>query len=80
MGRAARPIDLRTRPVRIKRALTNRHGKSDLPCPRWLPPGPPHRQASGREWDVGRGPCGRQQEGGRGREGRTGANMYRAPT
>jgi hypothetical protein len=47
-ARPIRPIDLRARPVRIKRALTDCHGKSDLPCPRWLPPGPPRRQASGR--------------------------------
>jgi hypothetical protein len=78
--RPIRPIDLRARPVRVKRALTDHHGKSDLPCPCWLPPGLPRRRASGRVQDVGRGPCGRQQEGGRGREGRMGANMYRAQT
>jgi hypothetical protein len=40
-ARPVRPIDLRARLVRVKRALTNHHGKSDLPCPRWLPHGPP---------------------------------------
>jgi hypothetical protein len=39
--RLVRPIDLHARLVRVKRALTNHHGKSDLPCPRWLPHGPP---------------------------------------
>jgi hypothetical protein len=48
VGRAARPIDLRARLVRVKRALTDRHDKSDLPCLRWLPPGPPHHWASRR--------------------------------
>jgi hypothetical protein len=51
VGRAARPvrpIDLRARPVRVKRALTGGHGKSDLPCPRWLPRRPPRRRGSGR--------------------------------
>jgi hypothetical protein len=68
------PIDLRARPVRVKRALTGGHGKSNLPCPRWLPPGPPRGCGSGRVRDVGRGPCGQQREGGRGREGRTGVD------
>jgi hypothetical protein len=57
MGRAARPvrpIDLRARPVRVKRALTGGHGKSDLPCPRWLPRGPPRRRGSGRRRVAGR--------------------------
>jgi hypothetical protein len=36
--------------------LTDGHGKSDLPCPRWLPPGPPRRRASGRRRVAG---CGR---------------------
>jgi hypothetical protein len=47
-ARPIRPIDLRARLVRVKRALTDRHGKSDLPCPCWLPPGPPPNSASGR--------------------------------
>jgi hypothetical protein len=58
VGRAARPvrpIDLRARPVRVKRALTGGHGKSDLPCPRWLPPGLPRRRGSGRGRVAGRG-------------------------
>jgi hypothetical protein len=55
MGQATRPIDLRARPVRVKRALTDGHGKSDLPCPRWLPPGPPRRRISGRRCVAGRG-------------------------
>jgi hypothetical protein len=50
-----RPIDLRARPVRVKRALTNGHGKSDLPCPRWLPPRPPRRRTSGRRRVAGHG-------------------------
>jgi hypothetical protein len=41
MGRAACP-------VRVKWALTDCHGKSDLPCPRWLPPGPPRHHAGRR--------------------------------
>jgi hypothetical protein len=74
------PIDLHACPVRVKWALTDGHSKSDLPCPCWLPPGPPRRHASGRRRvagsvrDVGRGPCGRQWEGERRREGRTGAD------
>jgi hypothetical protein len=48
VGRAARPI-------RVKRALTDGHGKSDLPCPRWLPPIPPRRRASGRRRVAGHG-------------------------
>jgi hypothetical protein len=48
LARPICPIDLRARLVRVKRALTDRHGKSDLPCPRWLPPGPPRHWASGR--------------------------------
>jgi hypothetical protein len=51
VGRAARPvrpIDLRARLVRVKRALTDHHGNSDLPCPRWLPHGPPRHWASER--------------------------------
>jgi hypothetical protein len=58
VGRAAhpiRPIDLCARPIRVKWALTDRHGKSDLPCPRWLPPRPPHRRASRRRRVVGHG-------------------------
>jgi hypothetical protein len=47
-ARPVRPIDLRARLVRVKRALTGGHGKSDLPCPRWLPRGPPRRRGSGR--------------------------------
>jgi hypothetical protein len=53
VARATRPparyalIDLRARPVRVKRALTDRHGKSDLPYPRLLPPRPPRCRASG---------------------------------
>jgi hypothetical protein len=87
VGRAARPIhpiDLCARPVRVKRALTDGHGKSDLPCPRWLPLGPPRRRASGRRrvarrrrngaYGMSGRPCRRQQEGERGREGRTGAD------
>jgi hypothetical protein len=30
-ARPVRPIDLRARPIRVKRALTSGHGKSDLP-------------------------------------------------
>jgi hypothetical protein len=54
---AARPVcpmDLRARSIRVKQALTV-HGKSNLPCPRWLPPGPPHHHASGRRREAGRG-------------------------
>jgi hypothetical protein len=47
-ARSVRLIDLRARLVRVKWALTDRHGKSDLPCPRWLPPRPPRHWASGR--------------------------------
>jgi hypothetical protein len=47
-ARPVHPIDLRARLVRVKRALTGGHGKSDLPCPRWLPRGPPRRRGSGR--------------------------------
>jgi hypothetical protein len=54
-ARPVRPIDLRARPVRVKRALTGGHGKSDLPCPRWLPRGPPRRRGSGRRRVAGRG-------------------------
>jgi hypothetical protein len=54
-ARSVRPIDLRARSVRVKRALTGGHGKSDLPCPRWLPPGPPRRRGSGRRRVAGRG-------------------------
>jgi hypothetical protein len=54
-ARPIRPIDLRARPVRVKRALTGGHGKSDLPCPHWLPPGPLHRRGSGRGCVAGRG-------------------------
>jgi hypothetical protein len=54
-ARPVRPIDLRARLVRVKRALTSGHGKSDLPCPRWLPRGPPHRRGSGRRCVAGRG-------------------------
>jgi hypothetical protein len=50
-----RPIDLCARPVRVKRALTGGHGKSDLPCLRWLPRGPPRRRGSGRRCVAGRG-------------------------
>jgi hypothetical protein len=50
-----RPIDLRARLVRVKRALTGGHGKSDLPCPRWLPRGPPRHRGSGRKCVAGRG-------------------------
>jgi hypothetical protein len=53
--RLIRSIDLCAHPVRVKRALTDGHGKSDLPCPRWLPPGPPCRRASGRRRVAGRG-------------------------
>jgi hypothetical protein len=54
----ARPIsliDLCARSIRIKQALTDGHGKFDLPCPRWLPPGPPRRRARGRRRVAGRG-------------------------
>jgi hypothetical protein len=54
-ARLIRPIDLRARPVRVKWALIDSHGKSDLPCPRWLPPGSPRRRASGRRHVAGRG-------------------------
>jgi hypothetical protein len=54
-ARLIRPIDLHTRPVRVKLALTDGHGKSDLPCPHWLPLGPPRRRASGRICVAGRG-------------------------
>jgi hypothetical protein len=47
-ARPIRPIDLHARLVRVKRALTDRHGKSDLPCPRWLPPKLPRHWTSGR--------------------------------
>jgi hypothetical protein len=52
VGQAARPIhpiDLRVRSVRVKRALTDGHGKSDLPCPHWLTPRPLRCRASGRK-------------------------------
>jgi hypothetical protein len=48
------PIDLHAHPVRVKRALTGGHGKFDLPCPRWLPRGPPRRRGSGRRRVAGR--------------------------
>jgi hypothetical protein len=48
-------IDLRDRLVRVKRALTDRHGKSDLPCPCWLPPGMPCRCTSERRRVAQRG-------------------------
>jgi hypothetical protein len=54
-ARSIRPIDLRACLVRVKRALTGGHGKSDLPCPRWLPPGPPRRRTSGRRRVAERG-------------------------
>jgi hypothetical protein len=54
-ARPVRPIDLRARLIRVKRALTGGHGKSDLPCPRWLPHGPPRRHGSGRRRVAGRG-------------------------
>jgi hypothetical protein len=54
-ARPVRPIDLRARLVRVKRALTCGHGKSDLPCLRWLPLGPPRRRGSGRRRVAGRG-------------------------
>jgi hypothetical protein len=54
-ARSVRPIDLRARSVRVKRALTGSHGKSDLFCPSWLPPGPPRRRGSGRGRVAGRG-------------------------
>jgi hypothetical protein len=55
LARLVCPIDLRARPVRVKRALTGGHGKSDLPCLRWLPPGPQHRRGSRRRRVAGRG-------------------------
>jgi hypothetical protein len=90
-GPPARPIDLRARPVRVKRALTDRHGKSDLPCPRWLPPGPPRCRASGRKHNgayemSSADPVGSNEKAGMdGREhvpgaNMSGANMYQAPT
>jgi hypothetical protein len=54
-ARPVRPIDLRSRLVRVKRALTGGLGKSDLPCPCWLPLGPPRRCGSGRRRVAGRG-------------------------
>ena len=42
-------------PIRVKQTLTDPHGKSDLPCPCWLPPRPPHRRAGGRRRVAGRG-------------------------
>jgi hypothetical protein len=54
-ARSVRSIDLRARLVRVKRALTGGHGKSDLPCPRWLPRGPPRRRGSGHRRVAGRG-------------------------
>jgi hypothetical protein len=54
-ARPVRPIDLRARLVRVKRALTGGHGKFDLPCPHWLPPGPPRHRGSGRRCVAGRG-------------------------
>jgi hypothetical protein len=54
-ARPVRPIDLRARLVRVKRALTGGHGKFDLPCPRWLPLGPPRRRRSGHRRVAGRG-------------------------
>ena len=53
--RPVRPVDLMGRPIRIKWTLTDPHGKSDLPCPCWLPPGPPHRRAGRRRHIVGHG-------------------------
>ena len=49
------PVDLIGCPIRVKRTLTDPHGKSDLPCPRWLPPGPPRRRAGGRRRVARRG-------------------------
>jgi hypothetical protein len=54
-ARPVRPIDLRARLVRVKQALTGGHGKFDLPCPRWLPRGPPCRRRSRRRRVAGRG-------------------------
>jgi hypothetical protein len=54
-ARPVRPIDHRACPVRVKRELTGGHGKSDLPYPRWLPPGPPRRRESERGRVAGRG-------------------------
>jgi hypothetical protein len=75
VGRAARPvrpIDLRARPVRVKRALTGGHGKSDLPCPRWLPRRPPRRRGSGRRRVAGRGRNGTYRTSGADAMARTG--------
>ena len=35
--------------------LIHPHGKFDLPCPRWLPPGLPHHRTSGHRRVAGHG-------------------------
>ena len=58
MGPSVRPGPsgrLMGRPIRVKRTLTDPHGKHDLPCPRLLPPGPPHHRVGRRRRLVGRG-------------------------
>ena len=51
-----RPIDLYAHPIKVKQALIDPHGKSDLPYPRWLPPGPLHHCTS-RHRHVARCGC-----------------------
>jgi hypothetical protein len=78
-ARPVRPIDLRARLVRVKRALTGGHGKSDLPCPRWLPRGPPRWLPRGPPRRLPRGPPrrrgnGRRRVAGRGCNGAYGTS------
>ena len=54
-ARLVRSIDLCAHPIRVKRALIDPHGKSDLPYPCWLPLGPPHRRVGGRRRIAKRG-------------------------
>jgi hypothetical protein len=69
MGRRGGPP---ARLVRVKRALTNCHGKSHLPYPRWLLPGPPHRWASGRGRNGAYGMSGTNPVGDNGKAGADG--------
>jgi hypothetical protein len=72
LARPVRPIDLRARPVRVKRALTGGHGKSDLPYPRWLPPGPPRHRGSRRGCNGAYGMSGADLVGDNGKAGADG--------